>query len=291
MYYIYKITHRENGQFYIGYTNNPKRRWREHKQAARAGESSRLYNTMRKYGLDAFDFIVLEEMDCSVQQAKDREVEVIAELRPQYNCTKGGDGHEPDEETRAKMSESQRNSPACADKATRAWKTRRERYTPEEITQQIIQSNASLTPDQYAAKVEKCRDANINRNPEAEAARQRKRAETIANWTPEQREAYSANLSTDIKARELSEEQQAKISEGQRKGGLIQGPKIKAMIDALSPDEQKARMDNIIAGIKLAATNRTQEQKDEITRKRLESRERNKTAREQSLLNSLFADC
>lgn len=295
MYCIYKVTHKENGQFYIGYSKNAKRRWRDHKQAARVGEKSRFYNAMRKYGPDMFQFEIIEELgDCSLQEAKDREVFWIAELKPEYNCTKGGDGSDPDEETRRKMSEAIRNSPKNATRGKKAWETRKQNTPAEEWSRIMSEAQANMSPQAKAAKFEKMRDANLNRSPEDEAERQRKRAETIAARTPEEQARVSANLSAGIKARALTEEQQAKISEGQRIGGMIQGAKIREWYNGLSDEEKKARNQNIADKVSAKAALRTQEERDAITAKRLASRARNKALKQQQellQLNAQFADC
>ncbi len=282
-HYLYKVTNKITGHFYIGYTKSPKYRWRDHKRSAKIGESSRFYNALRKYGPDAFEFELTEEVE-SKQAAKDREIELIALLKPEYNCTKGGDGGDPCEETRMKLSASMKTSPkALAHQAT-LWDKRRANMTPEELSQLCSEVQANMTPEQKAQRSRKLSEAQAARTEEEEAERQRKRAETVANWTPEQKASYSAKITEHNLTRVLSEEAQQKISQGQVTGGHIVGQLMKERLEAMSQEDKDVRMANIVKGIKDAAKNRTQEQKDEITRKRLESRARNKDLREQQIL-------
>lgn len=88
---VYKITNKLNGKFYIGVTKNLAARKRGHFYAVRNGLKGRLYNSMRKYGIENFDFDVLEEID-DYKSALQAEREKILELSPPYNMTKGGEG-------------------------------------------------------------------------------------------------------------------------------------------------------------------------------------------------------
>jgi len=277
--YIYKVLNKQNYHWYVGYTNNPKRRWNDHKSAANR-ENSRFYNALRKYGKDQFEFYVLEELP-SAEEAKYRERELIAEFSPEYNTTSGGDGLcNPPDEVRKKMSEGIRNSPKAKMRMVKAWETRKANTTPEELSRKCSEVQANLTPEQKAEKSRKLSEAQAARTAEEEAERQRKRAETVANWTPEQKAAYSAKITEHNLTRVLTEEAQQRIAEGQVTGGHLTGQIMKERLAAMSEEEKAARMNNIVAGIKKAAASRTQEQKDEITRKRLESRARNKAAKE-----------
>jgi group I intron endonuclease len=59
--YIYKITNKVNGKVYIGKSNDPERRWKQHKSEVYKNKTTYLYQSMRKYGVDNFSFIVIEE--------------------------------------------------------------------------------------------------------------------------------------------------------------------------------------------------------------------------------------
>lgn len=81
------LTCRVNGKRYIGQSINIKRRLNEH----RLGKSYSpiICKAIAKYGWDAFDKTVLEF--CPVEQLDEKEIQYIAELKPEYNLTEGGD--------------------------------------------------------------------------------------------------------------------------------------------------------------------------------------------------------
>lgn len=92
MYLIYKATNKVNGKFYIGRCHGPVKT-REIKHwwyATNKNANSPFPNALRKYGRDAFEWSIVEEV--SAETAGEREIYWIAELQPQYNATLGGDG-------------------------------------------------------------------------------------------------------------------------------------------------------------------------------------------------------
>ena len=82
---IYKITNKITNDFYIGSSNNVKRRWTEHKCQSTWNKcpNNQLYQDMRKYGLDKFVFEILEEVEESF--LKETEQQFIEKLKPSYN--------------------------------------------------------------------------------------------------------------------------------------------------------------------------------------------------------------
>lgn len=88
---IYKITNKINGHAYIGQSINITRRWRDHKNRYLKDDNS-LYKAFRKYGLENFDFIVVEE--CEPDKLNEREKYYIAYYNTffdGYNETTGGE--------------------------------------------------------------------------------------------------------------------------------------------------------------------------------------------------------
>lgn len=87
---IYKITNKVNGKSYIGLSSNIEERFKKHRQMQ--GEKI-LYSAFKKYGIESFDFSVLEY--CSLEQLAEREKYWIAyydTYNNGYNATLGGDG-------------------------------------------------------------------------------------------------------------------------------------------------------------------------------------------------------
>lgn len=103
--YIYKIENQINGHVYIGQTKyNCKIRWSSHRNEYKRKSSHNyntyLYNAMRKYGIDAFDFSVIES--CPDDQLNDREkywIEQYDSFNNGYNMTIGGEGGTVTKET------------------------------------------------------------------------------------------------------------------------------------------------------------------------------------------------
>lgn len=62
--YIYKITNTINKKIYIGQTKDINRRFREHRQCGyNRVQNKYLYNAIKKYGVDAFTFEILEYVE------------------------------------------------------------------------------------------------------------------------------------------------------------------------------------------------------------------------------------
>lgn len=88
---IYIIKNKINNQCYIGQSVNITRRWRQHKEAVANGVKTPLYLAIQKYGIDNFDFQILEE--CSIEELNDREIYWIEKYDSYYkgyNQTRGG---------------------------------------------------------------------------------------------------------------------------------------------------------------------------------------------------------
>lgn len=98
---VYKILNRHNGMFYIGSTNNFKRRVGRHKTELKHGIHNNRYlqNAYNKYGLEYFEFIVIEEFDSKIDRLTlfKREAHYIKTLNPLYNLIKEGNTLYPEE--------------------------------------------------------------------------------------------------------------------------------------------------------------------------------------------------
>lgn len=110
--YIYRITNTLTGDFYIGKTiTSVNKRWTRHKHdAMKKNSHHHFHRAIRKYGVESFLVEVLETSPAST--ISEREIHWIAELKPAYNMTMGGDGllgWKHTEESRRRMSIAQTN--------------------------------------------------------------------------------------------------------------------------------------------------------------------------------------
>ena len=95
MAFIYKITNNLNQKFYIGFTSqkNPKWRFNQHLSTARSKKKNNqpIIRAIKKYGEENFSFEVLlegeEKFLLNIEEPR-----LIAELKPEYNATFGGEG-------------------------------------------------------------------------------------------------------------------------------------------------------------------------------------------------------
>lgn len=82
MKYIYSFTNKINGKIYIGSTiNPPEQRYRQHIYYASHLEQEKskypLYCAIRKYGLENFNFEIIKEVDCSEEELRNLEHNLI----------------------------------------------------------------------------------------------------------------------------------------------------------------------------------------------------------------------
>ena len=94
---IYKITS-PSGRAYIGKAKDMRKRINSHKCASKKGLNILLHNSIRKYGWDARELVILEEVDNAL--LNEREVALIKEYNSYFldnplgmNMTIGGDGN------------------------------------------------------------------------------------------------------------------------------------------------------------------------------------------------------
>ena len=82
---VYKITNIITGDFYIGSSNDVKGRWVSHKCQStwKRFSNNQLYQDMKKYGVDKFEFQVLANVE--PEQLIEKEQEFIEILKPTYN--------------------------------------------------------------------------------------------------------------------------------------------------------------------------------------------------------------
>lgn len=94
---IYTITNKINGKRYVGQSIHIETRWKQHIYTALniPNEKTKIYNAIRKYGLDNFSFEII--IECLQEQLDELEKYYIAlydSYNNGYNMTNGGQGED-----------------------------------------------------------------------------------------------------------------------------------------------------------------------------------------------------
>lgn len=95
MRYIYYIKNKKNNKYYIGLTNNYKRRKKRHFSDLRNNrhDNCHLQSAFNKYGENNFEFKVIYEENCTIEHISEMEKMFIAKynsFKDGYNMNKGG---------------------------------------------------------------------------------------------------------------------------------------------------------------------------------------------------------
>lgn len=106
---IYLIKNKLNNKCYVGVSIDIYSRWRQHKYWAKnKGVVSRITNSIRKHGIENFEFSIIEQCDKEFFEEKERFwIDSYDSVSNGYNLTYGGNLRKIlSEETKLKMSKS-----------------------------------------------------------------------------------------------------------------------------------------------------------------------------------------
>ncbi len=171
---IYKIVNKTNGKYYIGSSNNIHKRWEYHKQdlTKRKHHSPYLQRAWNKYGKDNFDFIIVlpnvsendllneeqkyldnvNKLECYNTSMIAGKVEMTNEVRQKIKeklmGNKNGVGRIFSEETRKKISQSQKGKkcPNRTGMKGKVFSEEHRRKLSEARQRQIKNRQESLSP-------------------------------------------------------------------------------------------------------------------------------------------------
>jgi group I intron endonuclease len=171
---VYIVINLINNKRYIGVTTRTlRKRINEHFCHARNFvNNGSFYRALRKYSRDCFEFSILATYDCCYDAIK-AEIKFIAELHPEYNSTKGGDGRPwpRSKDERKKIGDFHRGNKYCLGK-THNEETKKllSDINKSPKHRKIWLKNGSLGPISVARKV-KCLDDNMEFESASAAAR------------------------------------------------------------------------------------------------------------------------
>lgn len=214
MAYIYRlIDPRTNETRYVGKTNNPERRYKEHCKNDNKYPIHTWINKLKLLELQPI-MEVIEECDDAIWN--EREIFWVDYYRRisgrlLLNCNDGGiGGHNPSEETRLKMSASQRNRlPASEETRRKIADTKRGKPRSPELCRQMSEARKGKRPNAEARQ--KMSEARKGKAQSEEHKRKRAEANRGKKHSDEARQKIS------ISAKNRSEEHKKRLAEIGRK--------------------------------------------------------------------------
>lgn len=204
---VYAIVHRESGRWYVGQSQNIRKRWNEHRRILQQGthHNDPLQAAWTKYGEDAFDFVVL--ILAPVHLLNDLEQAYLDDPETSYfnvaRCAeapaRGMLGSKRSLETRAKISAALKGKPRSDEHCRRISSSKKGKPLPSGRKC----SNATRA---------KIGAANRGKRHTAEARAKMSASHRGRKHTPETR----VKIGVAQKGRVLSDEHKAKISAARR---------------------------------------------------------------------------
>jgi group I intron endonuclease len=174
MYEVYIITNVINGKRYIGITSwGLHKRWASHKRDAANGVERVLYNAMRKYGVEYFTMVKIDEVDnwvesCAKEQHYIKLYNTHFKQGCGYNMTLGGEGTPGrvlSEEHKAKIKETKSKwddirkkefSDSCSKNAKLMW----ESFTEDDL--KIRNEKISIARREHLASISSSERDELN---------------------------------------------------------------------------------------------------------------------------------
>jgi len=161
-YVVYVATNIINGKRYIGVTSRGlSYRKCSHYAKARSkfvngGQCPKFHAAIRKYGEDAFSWEILET-HANVEDMMAAEIRLIAELKPEYNLTLGGEGAKGTkhtEETKRLLSEQKKGKSVSPERRQKMKETaQRINTTPEYREKMSAAKKGERKSSEWRAKI------------------------------------------------------------------------------------------------------------------------------------------
>lgn len=165
---IYKITNKLNGKMYIGQSVDIEKRWLAHKRLSKT-DDGHLYSAMRNYGLDNFTFsLICEVPESALDQYEISYIKYYETTDPEkgYNKKDGGAKGRHSEESKKKMSESQKGvnhplfgKPRSVETKNKMSESHKGKKMSEESKQKMSEAKKNMT-DESKQKMSEAKKGN-----------------------------------------------------------------------------------------------------------------------------------
>ena len=221
---IYKIQNRVNSKIYVGSTQNIQERWDYHKRQLRNDRHGNIHlqNAFNKYGVDSFEFSVIEEVK-DIENLIDREQYYMDNLEPEYNMIPKANRSEMSEEIKRKISESLKdngkfrgeNNPFFG--KTHSEETKREMSKARKGREVSKETRKKISESLKGRELSEEHKKKISASEEGkEISEETRRKISKANSGRELSEAHKKKIGEGNKGKELSKKTKDKLSESHK---------------------------------------------------------------------------
>ena len=229
---VYMIRNKVNNKIYIGQAIDIKGRWGRHRRELKDNKhvNKHLQRSWNKYGEESFKFSIL--LECEESQLNTYEQYYIFELmtydsRVGYNNTYGGDSGRPTEETKKKMSESNKGKTRSEETRKKISKANKGENNPnygkhisDEHKKKISEANKGRTlSDEHRKRL-----SEVNKGKTLSDETKRKLSEANKGKCGENSPKYGKHMSEEAK-RKIGEANKGKILSDETKRKLSEAHK------------------------------------------------------------------
>ena len=149
----YQIVNEATGKSYVGSSKDVDNRWKQWRYCFKrvARFRSKLYNAARKYGVEHFTFILLEECEPTKETLEALEQHYIDTLKPEYNILQTAYsplGIKRSDETRIRISASKKGKSTAAKGKPKSEEHKQKLRVPKTEAHKQKLSEANLRPSQ-----------------------------------------------------------------------------------------------------------------------------------------------
>lgn len=155
---VYRLQNLDNGRFYIGSSANLYRRYYHHMSCLNKGKIGNHKLQEDVQGKDKINFLFGVIEYCEKEEMLDREQYYFELYRPYYNCLPtvyGATGYKWPESIREKnkhIHHGPRDMVKHSSALKEAWKRRKEKYTPEELSKKMAEARRGIKHSDEAKK-------------------------------------------------------------------------------------------------------------------------------------------
>lgn len=175
---VYKAINKNNGRFYIGVTSKDlkDRKW-SHEHNAKKGSTLCFHNALRKNDFENFEWKIIDKTALDIKELYALEIKYIAELKPYYNMSSGGEGYFKG----------------------KPWNTGKKHTLETKLKMRLVKLGKKRGPHKLET-IEKIKKSNLGRK-HSEKSKEKIKQKALDQWVKQKSDGYKVKEDTKEKIR------------------------------------------------------------------------------------------